>query len=246
VSDKVIVVGLGEVGHPLKEILGRTYSVVGVDIQPVEIAGPCSVLHLCFPFHLTNFVGEAVRYMRMYRPSLTIINSTVVPGTTRKVHEASGGMSVAFSPVRGKHVKMEQDMMKYAKFVAGCDVAATDAAEKHFAAAGMKTRRFESAEAGEVAKLLETTYLGVLVGWAQEVERIAGLYGATHADMNSFIDEIEFLPSTVFPGVVGGHCVMANITLLRTVLESKYLDAIIESNEAKKTRSQEQVMAVSK
>jgi len=231
----VIVCGLGEIGKPLYNILRRTYDTRGVDVQPQEFDSPCSVLHICYPFQIPDFLGETVRYIEKYRPGLVIINGTVVPGITRQVHEASGGQPVAYSPVRGKHAKMEQDMLFYRKFVAGVDDTSTQVAEKHFADAGFRTDRFPNLESGELAKLLETTYLGVLVGWAQEVERIAARYGANFDDVNSFVREVAFLPSQVFPGVIGGHCVMPNIALLQSQIQSKFLDAIAESNEQKKS-----------
>ncbi len=90
-----------------------------------------------------------------------------------------------------------------------------------------------SPELGELAKLLETTYLGILIAWAQEVERLAAHYGGKFEDVNAFVEEIDFLPSGIFPGRIGGHCVMPNIAILRTQLKSKFLDTVVESNETK-------------
>jgi UDP-N-acetyl-D-mannosaminuronate dehydrogenase len=81
----VIILGKGEVGRPLATILSRKFRCTNIDIEPVEIDEPCLVLHVCYPFQISDFVGTTVRYMEKYRPALTIINSTVAPGTTRKV-----------------------------------------------------------------------------------------------------------------------------------------------------------------
>jgi len=235
VSDEVVVVvGLGEVGRPLFDILSRSYECVGVDIQPVAITKPCSVLHICIPFQLKDFVGISCEYIAKYKPRYAVVDSTVAPGTTRYIAERSG-IPVAYSPVRGKHVKMEADMLHYRKFVGSDDPKVTDAIVQHFAGAGFKTDRFKSLEVGELSKLLETTWLGVLVAWAQEAERLAAMYGATYEDVNTFIDEIDFLPH-VFPGFIGGHCVMPNIAILRSTLQSDFLDAIVKGNEAKAKR----------
>jgi len=235
VSDEVvIVVGLGEVGRPLLDILSRSYECAGVDIQPVEVAKPCSVLHICIPFQIKDFVGTSCEYIARYRPQYTVVNSTVVPGTTRAIAERSGA-SVAYSPVRGKHAKMEADMLHYRKFVGSDDPKVADAVIQHYAGAGFKTDRFRSSEAGELSKLLETTWLGVLVGWAQEAERLAEKYGATYDEVDAYIKEIDYLPR-VFHGFIGGHCVMPNIALLRSCLQSDFLDAIVKGNEWKAKR----------
>lgn len=233
-EEVVVVVGLGEVGKPMLDILSRAYRAVGVDLDPVEVNEPCSVLHICIPFQLADFLGVAAGYIARFKPQYAVINSTVSPGTTRALAERSG-IPVAYSPVRGKHVKMEADILRYKKFVGADDAEAGDAVERHFAGAGLKTGRFRSTEVGELAKLLETTWLGVLVGWAQEAERIAGMYGASYADVDSYIEEIAFLPH-VFPGYIGGHCVMPNIAILRSVLQSDFLDAIAKGNDLKAER----------
>jgi UDP-N-acetyl-D-mannosaminuronate dehydrogenase len=238
VSNNIVVVaGLGEVGKPLLQILSRSYESAGVDVAPVEIRRPCSVLHVCYPFQLPDFVGTTVSYIEKYKPELTIINSTLRLGTTRKVQERVS-TPVVYSPVRGKHAKMEQDMLHYQKFVAGFDEQSTHRAAEHFAGAGFATGVFRTPEVGELSKLVETTWLGVLIGWAQEVERMAVQCGASYEEVNAFIQEISFLPSHVFPGRIGGHCVMSNIALLRKDVSSKLLDAVVDSNQTKEQELQ--------
>jgi len=128
---------------------------------------------------------------------------------------------------------MEHDMLHYQKFVAGFDPQATQQAAQHFAGAGFGVATFPNPEAGELSKLLETTWLGMLIGWAQEVERMAAQCNASYNEVNAFIQEIDYLPKNVFPGFIGGHCVMPNIAILRNAFASKFLDAVVESNESK-------------
>jgi UDP-N-acetyl-D-mannosaminuronate dehydrogenase len=231
-NEIVIVAGLGEVGKPLLRILKRTYDCVGIDVEPAHIDRPCSVLHVCYPFQMKDFVGITADYIDRFAPKLTIINSTVAVGTTRKIQERVGA-AVAYSPVRGKHARMEQEMLHYQKFLAGVDSDTTQAASQHFAGAGFKVSTFPTLEAGELSKLLETTWLGMLVAWAQEIERLAAQCGASYADVNAFIKEIDYLPKNVFPGHIGGHCVMPNIAILRQKFASRFLDAIVDSNDTK-------------
>jgi UDP-glucose 6-dehydrogenase len=231
-NSTVIIVGMGEVGRPLFEILNRAYRCTIVDVSPVETSLVCSVMHVCYPFHIPDFVGTTSRYVAKYQPELTIINSTVAPGTTRKVQEAVQ-RPVVYSPVRGKHAKMKSDLLHYRKFVAGLTPEPTQQADDHFSKAGFSTATFPSPEIAELSKLIETTWLGILVGWAQEIERIACRHGGTYEDVNSFIQEIDFLPSQVFPGHIGGHCVMSNIRILQDYFSSRFLDAVVESNQTK-------------
>jgi len=239
-DNKVVVVGLGEVGKPLLQLISEQHKVVGIDIAPpTEDPRGADVLHLCFPFQIKDFVGECARYINLVKPRITVINSTVEVGTTRKVAEKSGA-AVAYSPVRGKHARMLDDLRKYTKFIGGITPAAASEAAKHFESTGLKTKTLSSPEVAEVAKLTETTYFGLMIAWAQEVERYADQVGADYSEIVSFYDEIGFFPPVkYFPGVIGGHCVLPNIELLKRLDNSEILRAIESSNGKKILREGE-------
>jgi UDP-N-acetyl-D-mannosaminuronate dehydrogenase len=236
-NESVVVVGLGEVGKPLFEILSRHYSAVGVDIAPpAEDVKNVSVLHICFPFEIGDFVGETARYIARFNPKLTVVNSTVGVGTTRAIAERTG-TAVVHSPVRGKHIRMREEMLHYAKFIGAIDPAAGEAAAQHFQAAGMKTKVLSTPEATELAKLTETTYFGLMIAWAQELERYCDQSGANYEEIIAFYEEIKFFPTVkYFPGVIGGHCVMPNIKILHKFTQSDILEAIESSNQMKVER----------
>src|SRR5262252_1893008 len=114
-KSNIVVVGLGEVGKPLFELISKYHGVLGVDITlPSNLPTNIDVLHICYPFQIRDFVGECARYIDMFKPELTIINSTVAVGTTRKVAERAG-TAVTYSPVRGKHTRMLQELVHYKK-----------------------------------------------------------------------------------------------------------------------------------
>jgi UDP-N-acetyl-D-mannosaminuronate dehydrogenase len=234
-DETVVVVGLGEVGKPLLEIMNSRYRAFGVDINQPASVSQCDVMHICFPFQNGKFVGPVVEYIHQYRPALTVINSTVAPGTTRRISAESGG-AVVNSPVRGKHARMQEEMLRYTKFIGALDVSSGQRAVEHFEKVGMKTRLLSSPEATEIAKLTETTYFGLLIAWAQEVERYCVELGANYDEVVSFYDEIKFFPPVkYFPGAIGGHCVMPNIAILLQRFPSGLLQSIVQSNDLKQT-----------
>lgn len=236
-QDSIVVVGLGEVGRPLLQLLSKHYQAVGVDVTPPTTpVGKVDVLHVCFPFEIPNFVGETERYIELFQPAATVINSTVEVGTTRKIALRTGA-TVVHSPVRGKHVRMVEEMTHYTKFVGSIEPCAGRRVAAHFEAAGLKTKVLTTPEASELAKLTETTYFGLMIAWAQEVERYCDQAGASYEEIISFYEEISFFPKTkYFPGVIGGHCVMPNIEILRKFNDSQILKAIQDSNRAKIVR----------
>jgi UDP-N-acetyl-D-mannosaminuronate dehydrogenase len=233
----VVVVGLGEVGRPLFELLSKHYKVIGVDIAPFSTPeAKVDVLHICFPFEVKDFVGESARYIELFKPALTIVNSTVAIGTTRQIALRTG-TAVVNSPVRGKHARMLEELRTYTKFVGAMDAASGKAAAEHFESAGLKTKTLSAPEATELAKLTETTYFGLLIAWAQEIERYCDQAEQSFEEVVSFYEEIAYLPTTkFFPGIIGGHCVMPNIEILSRSEESTLLRAIRNSNRAKVER----------
>ena len=230
---KVVVVGLGEVGKPLLDLVSPHYDAIGVDIAPVARFEQVEVMHICFPFQIKDFIGESARYIDLFRPTLTIINSTVAVGTTRSIAERTGA-AVVNSPVRGKHARMLDELRMYTKFVGAMDPAAGDKAAKHFESVGLNSKILASPEATELAKLTETTYFGLMIAWAQEIERYCDHFGQDYDDIVSFYEEIQFFPPVkYFPGIIGGHCVMPNIKILNKCDHSVILEAILASNKMK-------------
>jgi UDP-N-acetyl-D-mannosaminuronate dehydrogenase len=217
----------------LFEIIKSRHQVFGVDIDLAAPLNECDVMHVCFPFRDQKFVGQVVEYIGRYQPALTIVNSTVAPGISRRIAEESGA-SVVNSPVRGKHARMQEEMLHYVKFIGALGPESGARAAQHFESVGMKTKVLASPEATEIAKLTETTYFGVMIAWAQEVERYCKKVGASYDEVVSFYEEIKFFPPVKYlPGVIGGHCVMPNIEILLQKFPSGLLEAIVQSNRVK-------------
>lgn len=237
-KEKVLVIGVGEIGRPLLELIRGHYETYSLDIQPDQSIPHCDIVHICFPYQGDSFIEQTVEYITKYRPSLTIINSTLAPGTTRRIATAAHS-AVVHSPVRGKHARMKQELLQYRKFIGALEPGAGERAAAHFARIGLKTKILASPETTELAKLTETTYFGVLIAWAQEVERYCDELGTDYHEVISFYEEIGFFPPVkYFPGVIGGHCVMPNIKILRDHFESSLLEAVEASNELKQQRSE--------
>ena len=233
-TDTVVVLGLGEVGEPLLKLVSTRYPAIGVDVAPPgEKIQDVDVLHICYPFQIEDFVGESARYIERFKPNLTIINSTVGIGTTRAVADRTDA-AVVNSPIRGKHARMREELYHYTKFVGAIDPVSGKSAAEHFESLGLKTKTLSSPEATELAKLTETTYFGVLIAWAQDVERYCDKLSLDYEEIIQFYKEIGYFPSVnFFPGIIGGHCVMPNIEILSKIERSDMLAAIQSSNSQK-------------
>lgn len=245
-----MIVGLGEVGYALFELFKESgkFDVYGFDLdeqKKQKIAGEAEppkhvdVMHICYPCtEQEEFVQTTLNYIRKFRPELTIIESTVSPGTTRKIYELSKSPLV-HSPIRGMHKTLEtmkRDILFWSKYVGGTTKESTDAARKHFEKLGLQVKVNCSVET-ELAKLFETTYRAWMVACFQEMHRISKRFGA---DFNEVVDMLEdihlvrFNKPVHFPDVIGGHCLIPNIELLLKSYDSKFLQLILESNEKRK------------
>lgn len=228
---QVLIVGLGEVGSALATVIERRHPILRHDLEPRKFSGAIGVMHICIPFQSrAQFEGDVVAYIERFQPQLTVINSTVQLGTTRAISHRTR-MPVAYSPVRGKHAHMADDLVHYLKYVAAEDPSVASRAAAHFREVGIKPRVISSPDALELAKLAETSYFGVLIAFAQELNRYVRRANADYEEVIDFFEEVEFLPRTrYFPGFIGGHCVIPNIQLLLQTEDSRLLKAVLDSN----------------
>jgi hypothetical protein len=123
----------------LFEIVKTQHEVFSVDIDLAAPLNRCDIMHICFPFRDEKFVGEVV-----YQPALPIVNSTVAPGTSRSIADESG-MAVVNSPVRGKHGRMREEILRYTKFI-GAKVRSNVLKQENLSAEGW--RDIEGASVG--------------------------------------------------------------------------------------------------
>jgi len=101
----------------------------------------------------------------------------------------------------------------------------------------LKTKVLTGSTETELAKLYETTYRAWMISCFQEMHRIAAHFNA------NFDDAVDFLEDThrarldrpvMFPGEIGGHCIIPNAKLLLESYDSEFLRLILKSNEKRK------------
>ena len=152
------------------------------------------------------------------------MHSTVGPGTTEKIQEKLD-VPLIYSATRGVHKRMLKDIKRYTKFFAISKTApkkqwATKAFSRKMKNCGVKTKQMSKPETLELAKIVcDTSYLGWLVNFAQISNVISKQYNVDYDEMWTFSEEIhKFLGNRpkMYPGIIGGHCVIPNLQLLRS------------------------------
>ena len=239
---KDVVVGIGEIGKPILKLLSKDNIVVGFDLNPdlmnerkFEIYQnlKTSFLHIAIPV-TGKFINNVLKLCKKFQPECIVIHSTIKPGTTEEL-QTKLPIPVIYSATRGVHKRMIYDLKRYTKFFVISANAprgkwASTTYVKMMKQCGIKTKKMSKPETLELAKIIcDTSYLGWLVNYAQLSNMIAIQHGVDYDEMWSFSNEIqEFLGNRpkMFPGIIGGHCVIPNIDLI----DNKSLNAVKKLN----------------
>lgn len=211
---RAIIVGNGEVGKSLYEVLKDHHEIAIRGIEEVKLP-ETEILNICFPYvNAREFKKYVRRYQKMYRPLVTIIHSTVPVGTCRK-------LKAVHSPIHGKHPHLAEGIRTFVKYVGGGDPLAV----KFLKDAGIKTK-VVGLEESELSKILCTTNYGWQIIFMKEVKRICDELKLNFDEVygwNKYYNEgYEALGMGQFhrpvlaytEGKIGGHCVIPNCKFL--------------------------------
>ena len=252
---KDVVAGLGEIGKPILKLLSKDGIIVGFDLNRDLMDErkfekykklKTSFLHITIP--VTNrFINDVLKLYKKFQPECVVIHSTIKPGTTEKL-QGKLSIPVIYSATRGVHKRMSNDIKRYTKFF----VISTNAPRSKWASSkyvklmkrcGIKTKKMSKPETLELAKIIcDTSYLGWLVNYAQLSNLIAIEHGVNYDEMWSFSDEIhEFLGNRpkMYPGYIGGHCVIPNLDLIH--LDTLNLIKKMNNNYDKKIKKRKNI-----
>ena len=240
-NKKNIVAGLGEIGTPILKLLSDNELTLGYDIDKKLMnqrefneneKNPTLTLHICIPFS-KKFISNVQKLVKKFQPEIVVIHSTVSPRTTSTL-QLKLSIPVIYSAVRGVHKRKFDkyqphkngilfDIKRYTKFFA----ISNNAPKKTFAVKefkksmrknGVKTKQMSTPETLELGKIIcDTSYYGWLINYAQLSNTIATQYNVDYDEMWTFSDEIhKFLGNRpkMFPGIIGGHCVIPNLDLI--------------------------------
>lgn len=230
---KIGILGYGEIGKALAKFyqdpkikdLNRNDDLEGVDI-----------LNICIPY-TKYFVKIVKTEIAEIKPKLTIIHSTVAPGTTRKI-----GGAIVHSPVRGIHPDLYQGMKTFLKYIGADDKKVGKMARKHLKRLGMKTMIFSPAITTELGKLLSTTYYGLCIAYHGEVKKICDKYKVDFEEVmtdfnrtyNNGYKELgkkNVIRPILYPPTnnkINGHCIISNVRILKRYFRSKVFGLILK------------------
>ena len=226
-----VIVGMGEVGRALKEVLSKHYDVSTVDKG--GHAPPCGMLHIAFPYS-DSFIDECLRYISESRPSYVVIHSSVPVGTTQAVSRKSRA-TVLHSPVRGKHPIMKTGLLTYTKYIS-YDGIYPSSVFSYFRSTDMSCEIVMDTRKTELMKLLELARYGTYIAFAKEQESICKHFGFKYTDIVTPYEEsrteglmkldMAWLSQPIlypFEDYVGGHCTVEDMEILLNQVDAPLL-----------------------
>jgi len=245
---KIGILGFGEVGQAMAKFYSSQAKIK--DLKRDDGLEGVEILHICIPWS-ENFVKIVTEEIKRIKPKLTIIHSTVVPGTTKKLTldlPKGLGETVVHSPVRGVHPNLYGGIKTFVKYIGADNKKAGEMAEKHLRSLGIKTKVFQSSKTTELGKLLDTTYYGLCIAWHGEMNKICNKekvnFEETVTDFNKTYNEgykklgmSYVIRPVLYPpkNGIGGHCVCQNAEILKRYYKSEALDLILKYKSKKKS-----------
>ena len=220
-----IIIGFGEVGKALVQVLGERTDIAIHDPQkgyeakrertlydentpyPASVPIEYDWMHIAYPWH-KEFVTTTLFYWLEFLPKHVVIHSTVPVGTMSQtvsgLEQPDARASITYSPVRGIHPNIARYLREFPKWYATTDKDEAKAVEDLFHSCGMQPRRAPSFECLETMKLYETTEYGYRIALWQEIERQMAKYetrgGASFEEAMTAMKEWLFEKRKVYDG----------------------------------------------
>jgi len=248
----ILIVGMGEIGKPLFEIIEavRKFDVYGIDNdcmkcslnEPDVYDIPIYAMHICIPCKdMKSFIQIVNSYYTIFKPRMIIINSTVAPTTTQFIADVlQSDCLIVHSPQFGTHSSdesMKTQMKFYPHMIGPVTKEAGILCAIYFEEIGLHPIIYSSSLETEIIKIMETSYTGWMITFFNEFHRMAEYYSA---DFTEVVDGLIKLyepnkhKPIWYPDVINGHCIMQNIDLTLQSYKAGFLELIKESNELRK------------
>lgn len=241
------ILGKGEIGGAMFRIAQEAgFNVLIRELGFDELKGErIDFLHVNIPegenSDFVKVVTKTIREIDGLR--LVVINSSVTPGTTRKIFEKTKVL-IVHSPVIGVHPELYNSIKFYfPKIIGPVNKLALTTARKHFKNLGLTTEIYHSCEDSETAKLIDLIYYAwniVFCKWVDSTcEKLKLNFDDVYTKHNMIYNSgySKLIPNAVRPilfpikGQIGGHCVIPDTILFHRFFRSRLTQFILEEDE---------------
>lgn len=238
-----IIVGGGEIGQSMWEVLNSAGVDVLIRDKESEIVGQFNYVHIAFGCpSQEEFIKAVKEYDEIYKPHTIIIHSTIAMGTVRQL-----GEKAVHVPIRGRHPHLEEGMREFVMYIGGNDSTRVAQVANFYRGIGIDVFQVDPnaypPETTEALKLWCTTYLAWNLLFEKEMYRFCREHNLpfeivyehlnqTYNEGYTKLGEPQFTRPILkhVPGATGGHCQLPNCRLLKDL--SYIPEIILNMNEA--------------
>jgi len=230
------ILGHGEIGKAVAKFYQnkKKFNLLLKDLKFDQFGNrKIDILNVAIPyFGEKEFITAVTNVIKKNKPNLTIIHSTILPGTTKKLisYLPRACRGVVHSPVRGVHPHLYEGIKTFVKFIGTESIKVGELAKKHFQEIGIKNVKIlKPATATELNKLIDTTYYAHCIVFADYVEQIFKKYHVPYEAFQEFnlsynegykkLSKSNVVRPTLYPPSktgrkIGGHCQIPNAKIL--------------------------------
>jgi hypothetical protein len=214
--EKFLIIGCGEIGKSIYSLFTDTpfeTIIPGMSkecndmcfmIQDIDMKFTTPVDYLCIAIPFSNFdkfsniIGG---YLKIYNPQATIIHSTVIPGTTDKLHNKYN-KHFFHIPINGKHPNLVRDIKNIYDLYIGKPLVENIQLDGHIVAVAHTIAALYKSHIDqdiivklaietELGKILCTTYYGWNLVFSNYVYQICKTYGSKlNVNLDEFTEEM--------------------------------------------------------
>lgn len=239
------ILGYGEIGQAMEKLCEDAgYEVLVRELEYDQIEGnKIEVLHVNISQKEGNgFVDIVAKNIKEIRPQLTIINSSVTPGTTRKIFRKTK-LPIVHSPVIGLHPHLYDSIKNhFPKTIGPIDKKSERLGKAHLKKLGLEMVVFKKPEETEAAKLLSLVYYAwniIFCKWMDGYAKDNKLdFGNIYTKWNEIYNNgyADLLPNVIRPvmipqkGPIGGHCIIPDTVLIDDMYDNDLTKFVMKMN----------------
>ena len=232
---KAILIGYGEVGKGLYEVLSKHHEVFIHDPALERLAYDDAIgsdfLLISIPYN-DKFLEIVLGYQVYYKTNVTVIFSTVPVGTCEKLR-------AIHSPIEGRHDNMTTCIKEHIRWIGGNIAEDMELAKEFFEQAVLAVMQAPDSRITEFLKLQSLAIYGINIKWAEDCKRVTDNLGFDYnllkkynQDYNNLVEangHPEHRRYILDPpvGRIGGHCVLAGMNLLQNTMDNPFIQRVL-------------------
>jgi len=242
-NERILIIGMGEVGTAHAEILKRIYDVKAIDLDVSKVPDDMivkdkewipSIIFIAIRYSI-EFEKVVRAYVQRYPRSYVSILSTVPVGTTERLNPL-----FTHSTTRGLHPNLITGLRTITKHIGGLT---SKKIADILSFAGINCIRHESSRTTEAAHILNNCAYGVNLMLADEMQTLCRQWGVDYTEVvikytetnnqgYTALDHKSKCRMVLTPpnGHIGGHCVVQSANLMELDEKTPMLKLLSDYN----------------